>query len=389
MKRGESARVHLAIWSVLFVLAAVSIPVLGYIGVRSLLDSRDGEVINPVEDPTQPGYQALVSPSPTLLVVHTGPAGELVGAAVLALAGEGDDTTPAGGSVLLVPPPTVVDVPEIGPLTLGYVHAFNGLDATVALTEIVLRMGIDDVVELRGDDWARLVEPLGALPITNPDELRADDGSVAFAAGPLELASGDVGAYLEAVEGDESPLNRVLRQELVWDAWLTALDGDPGGLALGGEQDQGLARFLPELAGGTHRIATLPGQLDGLDDPDAGVAFTPDEDAVDVLIPQLVPFPSGARSGDRLLVRVLDGSGRPEVVAPAVRRVASGGGQVTVIGNADRFGEDATRVIIASEGQRDAADAVVEALGVGSVQVNDQLDEDDAITVILGSDFVP
>ena len=34
-------------------------------------------------------------------------------------------------------------------------------------------------------------------------------------------------------------------------------------------------------------------------------------------------------------------------------------------------------------------DAVVEALGVGSVQVNDQLDEDDAITVILGSDFVP
>ena len=379
------AKGHLAIWSVLFVLASASVPVLGYLGVRTLLESRDGEVINPVEDPSQPGYQALVSPSPTLLVAHTGPSGALVGAAVLALTG--DET--AGGSVLLVPPPTFVDVPDIGGLSLEYVHVFNGLDSTVTLTELVLRMGIDDVVELRTDDWTRLVEPLGTIGLTNPDELRADDGSVAFASGRLQLTADQVGPYLEFLGAGESPLNRVLRQELLWEAWLAALAEDPTALDVPGEQDRGLARFVPELADGAHRVATLPGQVDGLTDPDQPVLFRPDHDAIAALVPQLVPFPAGASPGDRPLVRVLDGSGRAEILPSAVRRVAAGGGQVIMIGNADQFDETETRIVVADETLRAAAQSVAEALGVGSVQVNDQFEESDEITVVLGSDFTP
>lgn len=380
-----SAKGHLVTWSVLFLLASASVPVLGYLGVRTLLDSRDGEVINPIEDPSQPGYQALVSPSPTLVVAHTAPSGTLVGVAVLALAG--DDGS--GGSVLLVPPPTVIDIPDIGELSLEYVHVFNGLDSTVGLTERVLRLGLDEVVELRTDDWARLIEPLGTLAVTNPDEMRSEDGSIAFPAGPIELAPDDVAPYLEFLDADESPLDRILRQELLWEAWLTALADDPTAVDVAGEQDRGLARFLPELAGGPYRIAALPGQLDEPADPDQAAQFHPDDEATAALVPQLVPFPAGAQPGDRPLVRVLDGSGRAEVLAPAVRRVAAGGGQVTMIGNADQFGEETTRVVISDESVVEAAEAVVDALGVGSVQVNDQIDDSDGIIVILGADFAP
>src|SRR5690606_6202049 len=205
--------------------AALAVPVLAVVGARTLLDSRDGAVIDPVVDPALPGYQALIAPSPTLGVVHLDDDGLLVGVAVLALAGGGEGAT--GGSVLLVPPRTLVDVPEFGESTLESIQALNGSEGALSFVEYVLALAVD-----------ALVAPLGGLTVSNPDSISGPTGEVRFAAGELELAPDEVGEFLAVVEPGESPLNSLLRQELVWDAYLTAVGGH-GSVTFPGEQDRG------------------------------------------------------------------------------------------------------------------------------------------------------
>ena len=378
-------RNHLLVYGLLLTIAMIAVPVLTYTGLRALLDSRDGEVIDPQLDPSQPGYQALVSPSPTLAVVHVGPEGELVGVAMLALAGQDD----RGGSVLLVPPATVASVPEFGDLTLEYVQHANGTDTTVSLTEWILRTGIDEIVEVDHDDWAEMTRPFGGLTLTNPDELRSPDGEVVFPAGRRTLLPEEIGPYLAFLESDETALNQILRQELVWDALLRAVAAEPDTASFAGEQDRGLARFVPGLAAGTRRIAALPVTVDQVPTLEGPAAFYPDEQAIAALIPRLVPFPAGGRPGDRPLVRVLDGSQRPEVLTPAVRLVARAGGQVVMIGNADEFGVEATRLLVADDALIGLAESVAAELGVGSVQRIDYIDENAELIVVLGADFHP
>src|SRR5690606_12450657 len=191
--------------------AALAVPVLAVVGARTLLDSRDGAVIDPVVDPALPGYQALIAPSPTLGVVHLDDDGLLVGVAVLALAGGGEGAS--GGSVLLVPPRTLVDVPEFGEFTIEYIQALNGSESALSFVEYVLALGVDELVELRHDDWANLVAPPGGLTVSNPDSISGPAGEVRFAAGELELAPDELGEFLAVVEPGESPLNSLLRQE--------------------------------------------------------------------------------------------------------------------------------------------------------------------------------
>lgn len=382
----RSRTTHLVVYGCLFAVAALAVPVLAVVGARTLLDSRDGAVIDPVVDPALPGYQALIAPSPTLGVVHLDDDGLLVGVAVLALAGGGEGAS--GGSVLLVPPRTLVDVPEFGEFTIEYIQALNGSESALSFVEYVLALGVDELVELRHDDWANLVAPLGGLTVSNPDSISGPAGEVRFAAGELELAPDELGEFLAVVEPGESPLNSLLRQELVWDAYLTAV-GVHGSVTFQGEQDRGLARFVPAIAGGAHRVEQVPLEPPTTAGDDGEPVFVVDEEATARLVPQLVPFPAGARPGDRPLVRVLDGSGRQEVIAPAVRRVAGAGGQVVMIGNTDEFGVAATEILVADPDLRGFARTVAEALGVGSVQEIDYIDENAEVIVVLGADYRP
>jgi hypothetical protein len=377
-------RVHLVVYGCLFALAVLAVPALTVVGVRALLDSRDGEVIDPVTDPALPGFQALTAPSPTLGVVHLDDDGRLVGVAVLALAGEDR----AGGSVLLVPPKTLVEVPDYGEFTIEYIQALNGSEASLEFVEYVLALGVDELAEVRHADWAALVEPLGSLRVANPDAITGPDGDVLFEAGEIDLAPEQVGPFLAVVEPGESPLNSLLRQELVWEAYLTAV-AEHGEVEFLGEQDRGLARFVPGIAGGAHRVEQVPLVPPSLVDDRGEPVFEIDDEATARLIPRLVPFPAGARPGDRPLVRVLDGSGRQEVIAPATRQVAVAGGQVVMIGNADEFGVATTQLLIGDPALADFARSVAEVLGVGSVQEIDYIDENAELIVVLGADYSP
>ncbi len=85
--------------------------------------------------------------------------------------------------------------------------------------------------------------------------------------------------------------------------------------------------------------STLPGE--GADArARANESFVADPAAVQALIARDVPLPTPANVGDRVRVRLLSGTGpigSPNAVACAI---VAAGGEVTIVGNADRFDYD-------------------------------------------------
>ncbi len=95
-------------------------------------------------------------------------------------------------------------------------------------------------------------------------------------------------------------------------------------------------------------------------------------------------IPTGA---DRVIVEVLNGSGRPGLARLGARRLRRQGLDVVYFGNADST-VDSTRVLL-RRGEEDRASRVQHALGVGRVRsARDTLRRVD-VTVILGPDFRP
>jgi hypothetical protein len=442
-RRGR--RLRFTAYGVLLVALSAAIPTLAVVGLGAVLDSRDGEVADPVVDPSEPGYQAVVPPTPTLLVAHADGDG-VAGLALLVLAGAERD----GGTVVLVPPDTEVDLPGIGTLTIDASAALSGVDSVLGVTEQLLHLSIDDVVVLDAEGWRRAVEPVGGLTIENPDELTSPDGTVVFPAGPLALAPADVGPYLAGRVPGEDPEYPRFRQELVWRAWLDAVGAAGAAGTPPGEVDAGLGRFVPTIAAGVHRVEQLPATAvevpvagpaaadpaaddpaaanpaaadPAADDPAAAgpVADDPaataedggagesvaagaagegaaaattwvhrvDDDDVAELVNRVVPFPAGADPGDRIRVRVLDGTGDTSRVLPAARTLVTGGAQIVLIGNADRFDYAETVVFHGPDRPADDAEAMAATLGLGTVREAEAQDEDVDVTVVLGADYQP
>jgi hypothetical protein len=91
----------------------------------------------------------------------------------------------------------------------------------------------------------------------------------------------------------------------------------------------------------------------------------------------------------RIMIEVLNTTGRPGLARSATRALRRRGLDVTFFGNGDQSGQlDSTR-IIARRGDRAAAERVARALGQGVVKVQaDTLRRVD-VSVLLGEDYKP
>src|SRR3954447_26301261 len=89
-------------------LLFLAIPVLVYAGIHVVLDSNDGRLIASASDPSEPGWEAAVAPTPNDVLVTINDDGQLSSVAVMAL------TSDSTGAVLLVPADTQI------PDTPGY-----------------------------------------------------------------------------------------------------------------------------------------------------------------------------------------------------------------------------------------------------------------------------
>lgn len=359
---------------------------LAYAGARTVSDSTDGKIVEVTEDPEAPGFEAFVTPSPTMLVIHRDGA-DVQGYTFLAL-GPGD----VGGAVLFIPTATLAELPSFGDQPVSLAYEGGGVPVATQVIQELLGVGILETVEIDDPRWTSLTEPVAPFTIDNPDAVVVDDeevgSGVLFPAGEIEVEADGVGQFLgsSSVES-QTELNRLVRNELLWEAWLEAVAGadDPG--AVPGETDSGIGRFVKGLAAGEVEIMTLP--VDEVDDPafpDQEV-FEPEELEIESLVTDLVPLPTSPAPGVRPKVRLLNGTSERELLGPIVPDLVAAGAEVAIFGNASTFDEPETQIIFSDAAFADEARDLQDALGIGELVRVERPVENIDITIVIGTDY--
>ena len=369
----------------LIVLISVLILVLTYVGKRVVLQSTAGSThLTDITDPTQPGYQAIAKPTSTLLLVQVDDNGIANGLTVLSLTGEG------AGGLIFVPLTTYLELPDIGTKPLNKV-AEKGINALQKGVEGVLAVGMGEVRIVTPQDLMGLVAPVGVLEIDNPDAVtQADEAGVRkvlFEKGPIPLSPSDVATYLATTNPGENDLNRLVRHETFWRAWLKKVGTSKDSGVVPGETQTGLGYFVRTLA--ADRVEMFPLPVEGSPIPGTHViVYKPVDDQVRSLVARLVPFPIGAPLGARPRVRLLDATGKLDHGLAAAPLLVEGGGQIDQVGNATSFGAPTTQLLYYDDARRDAAEKLREAIGVGEVAKGTDQSGVVDVTVILGADFL-
>ncbi len=362
------------------VLLVLAIPALGYAGLSTIKRSRAGQVFDPVTDPRAPGYRAIVEPTPTALVVQRDALGAPVALTALAL-GAGE----SGGTVLFVPLDTKLVKPAFYINTLRAAYNLSKDPGLVGQTAGLLGVGFETLIDLDDEAWADAVAPVAPLLVDNPDDVNAAGKS--FPAGPMVLAAADVGPYLAAIEPGESDLNRLIRHQLVWEAWLKAIaastDDEPVPTT-----ESGIGPFVRTLAAGPSRVDTI----DVAPAPDTGSdgrpRFQVDVQGLRRQVTDAIPFPVSPGLGVRYSVRLLNGVDGRSIDPGIAYDLVYAGAQIDTIGNARRFGIRHTTVEYHSRRRKAAAQQVSLVLGGARLVYDPRSSESVDLIVVLGRDVL-
>ena len=357
---------------------------LAYAGSRIVRNSTQGEVFAPVSDPTEPGYEAYLEPTPTMVVLHSKD-GLIESATFLSLPGRDE----GGGAVVFVPVRTVTDLGVLGTEAIEYAYDLGGPEQERQAIQTLLGTGIGELAQIDAERWADLVGPVAPIAIDNPDVIRSDDdeaGEILFDEGMIELEADEVGPYLEARVEGESDLARLFRHQVFWRAWIEAVAADGTVEAVPGETDNGIGRFVRLLAEDATTFETLP--VVETDEPidRVGTGFVPDQDAMDALMAELVPFPTSPAPGVRQRVRVLNGTADTDRASEVASLLPPLGAEIELVGNARTFGLD-TSISYFGDEAFEVATEIRGLLGVGELVEEERPSEVVDITVILGEDY--
>lgn len=370
------------------------IPLLAAYGWSRALESGGGTTVadSTVGDPAAPGYEALVTPTTTLLLVQVAPDATLASVTLLAAGDAG------GGGVLLIPDRLVVDADTPRPRTLSAVFAAEGATGVANAIRRSWHLGLESVEQVDDARWAALTAAVAPLHIDNTDELLrtgpGGEAEVAFPAGPLSLDAAAVGEYLRVSNEAEGAQAHLYRQELFWRAWLAALGEAPAGPAaptpaLPGETSSGIGLVVGQLAGPAAEVRTVPvTAVDSVAEPGL---FDYRADAVGLaeVLAELVPFPSAGIPGDRVRARLLNGSGDQVGTLETATVLVPAGAEISIFGNADHFDYARTEVRYHDAARQPQAAALAAALGTDQVILDAREQEPVDVTIIIGADLAP
>lgn len=357
-------------WPLLLLGLAAAVPLLVWLGWSAISSSSDGTEVGAPVDPSVPGYRAFVEPTPTLLLVHA-EGDRLFGVTLLALTDPGVE-----GGVLFIPPEMMT---SDGLISERWVESGSaGIADSIAE---LLGVRTNETQAVTDDGWAAMVAATAPVIVDNPDVLVTIPGEIGFDSGMLSLAAADAGPYLGWRNPGESPLTAMSRQLLFWDAWLAQVAESTAPDVIPGEIDRGMGRFGRELAAGQVFKSTIVGQVDD----NGAVVLNPAQTAK--LVNEVIPFPISATGENLPRVRLLNGSGDFDLTQIAARVLSRAGAQITVVGNADEFGWETTKVAYHDTGFAPHAETYRDALGTGSVIAEEQPNTSIDITVTFGADF--
>ena len=381
-------------WGLVFPFLVVAAAALVFAvwsdGTKLVLNSNDGERIETITDPTAPGYQAFVDPTPTMLIAHLSDAGDLVGITVLA-----QTALDQGGTAVLISAEFLLE-PTDDPADAVFVRELYetaGMDGLSRGVGDLFGFGFRETLEITTSQfagWLRLVEP---LPVVLNDDLVSVDAEgfveIDYQGGVHQLSGADAAGVYGWLNDGEFDSNRTQRQVELWEVWLSLVGGADDLVAATLPFEDGLSTYLRSLGAGSRRLEVLPlvPVSFGGDDPPFYAQTGEQKEQLESLAREMVPLPIGSHLGARPSVSLLDGTGRGTPRDELLSILVDAGAQITVIGNAAGFGVADTTVAYHIGDHQQAAFDLADAIGASAIFVED-LNRPVDLTVTVGLDRV-
>ena len=364
------------------VVVVVAMPTLGYVGYHLLTTSTRGKVLSGVSAPNAPGYQALVDSTPVAFVIHTDNGGTARSLTILSLSGPGN----LGGAVVSIPVTTRLPIPAFGIKLYGQTASYLTTAKAGQAIGSQLTIGFHDVIKISDRQLVAALAPLGTLHVDNPVTVTASTGQT-FPSGPLDLSPARVPDYLDASSSGSTELDRLAREQLVWQAWIAAAGKSRGKTAATSTTAGALlTHYLTGIAAGQASYAIAPVKPA----PPIGdtTTYAEDTNLLRLSLTNAVPYPVGAIPGDRLTVRVLNGTGPRAIPQSIMQRLVFGGGQIDVLGNASTYGATVTTLTYWDTASAKKAKALAKSLGNVKVVYSPNADQTTDVTVVIGRDLI-
>jgi hypothetical protein len=318
----------------------------------------------------------VASTRTTGLLIQRTTSGQLAGATLFVDAG-------SGGDVMFLPPGTMVEAPSLGLVPLRETRDEGTHDLRVSTRENVHRTRDKAFADITTDQLAEAVRPATPLHVEVPSTVERRTGDrieTVFEPGPTELTAEHVDDYLDLPA--ETDLDRLVRHQSFWEAWLGAIHQNSR-VAPAGTLPDSLREQLGRLAEGGVDYHVLPVKtVSG-----AAELYQVERTRLDGLIKRLLPgTPTWAQ---RITVQILNGTGKPGIAQELIGPLVDVGARVALTGNADRFGYTVTQVLYYEDAHANDARRVQAALGIGEVVKSRTAQRVVAVTVVVGADYSP
>ena len=363
---------------------------LTYTGYRTSLRMTGGATISSQQrSPSEPGYEAAVKPTPVTFLALTTEEGSMRSIVVVA-----QGTGETGGTLITIPLSLLLESSDGKARTPNFIDAEDGIDEVQTELEAAIGFGMTDQIILKESEIGALLEG-GELALTNPERLLVDFGGTLvpqFEAGEITLDANGVLGYLDYLGPEESEYNRLNRQQLAYEALLARA---ASGLEVNGSDSaEAAAELLTAVGSGDSTVMQLPveeGRIGGRDDggEGSGVSFTsPDSEAIDAVLGTVVPFPISGFPGQRLGVKLLNGTSVDQLELKFASDVVEAGAEVKVVGNAKELGQASTTVELAQDAsdlEREQATELAQALDAELID-GDETGQEIRAIVTVGED---
>jgi hypothetical protein len=290
------------------------------------------------------------------------------------------------GSVLLLPGATQVEVPSLGIQTLGQVSALgtNDLLTTTVQNLTGLRAGAP---VLGGDaQLAAALAPAAPLDIDLPNDVIPKGSSRPETTAGPHRASVESAVRLLTVEEEGSEVDHLVTVQAVLSAWFERLR-DPQVAAATRRAAPELAPPLIEVANtGTPSFDTLPVDSIGTSGDER---LRVRSAAMPGVSERMFPDARLGIDGSRPRVEILNGVGTVGLAQAVAARIVPVGADVRLTGNWPGFGISSTQVVYYRDRDRNAAQVILDAVGVGSLRKARRAVGITDVTIVVGSDFAP
>lgn len=291
-----------------------------------------------------------------------------------------------GGTIVLIPPGAMAEVASLGLQPVGQALGLGGQQRLDATVENLLGATIGTTVVLDDTRLAELVQPAGALSVRIEKRVEQVGATgqvdILYEPGLQQVQPADVPALL-SVKGDGSDLDRLVRHQRFFEAWLARLKTLPSAVPA---QPPALHAAVLALLNGPITTNVLP--VRSLGTTEDGELYQVDQTGLRAMVGTVFPGPRPGASV-RPRVQILNGTGAVGLAQQVADKLVPAGVEVKLTGNAGRLDYLQTEIVFYDRKDQAVAERVQKALGVGRLVLSRNPIDVVDVTVIVGRDYQP